>query len=130
MNTKLTEQAEKLAGEPYTIEIMRDETTTGEAIYLLSHPELPGCMAQGETLEEAMDNLGDATKEYIMSLLEDGLPVPPPLVKSTITTVGQHETYSKNYTGQPEPTFLDSLVTVSQPIKRQHLGTISLVEVH
>ena len=129
MNTTIARQIEILAKRPYTIEVMLDETTAGEPIYLVSHPELLGCMAQGESLEEAIDNLKNATKEFLMSLLEDGLPVPPPLVRATTTTTRQNLTYSEVYSGQPNSTFLDDLGKVTQPIKRQHLGTITLVEV-
>lgn len=128
MNTKLIEQAEKLAAEPYSVDIMRDETTTGETVFLLSHPELLGCMAQGQRLDEARDNLADATKEYILSLLEDGLPVPLPQVRLTTTTVINSETYTNKYLGQPERTFLDDLSSAAQPLKRSYLGTVSLIK--
>src|SRR5262245_12122257 len=72
------EMAKRFASLPYSIVVEQDETTEGEPIYVLSHPELPGCIAQGETWEEALDNLSDATYEYISSLLEDGLAVPEP----------------------------------------------------
>ena len=75
----LLKRAEELADRPYAIEILYDETTTGEPIIVVSHPELPGCMAQGSTVEEALAELADARNEYILSLLEDRLPVPGPL---------------------------------------------------
>ena len=128
MNNELIKQAEILAIEPYTTEVMCDETTTGEDIYLLSHPELHGCMAQGKTIEEATTNLVDATKEYILSLLEDGLPVPSPTYKMTVTAVGQNETYSGEYVSHPDRTYFDDLTSVVQPKKRSYLGAASLVE--
>lgn len=129
MNTDLTKQAGKLATELYATDIMRDETTTGEPIYLLSHPELLGCMAQGQTIEEAQDNLADARKEYILSLLEDNLPVPLPKIKLTMTSAGQSEIYTESYAEYPMRTFLDDLSNVVQPTKRSYLGTVSPVEV-
>ncbi len=129
MNNDLTKQAEKLATELYATDIMRDETTTGEPIYLLSHPELPGCMAQGRTIEEAQDNLADARKEYILSLLEDNLPVPLPRIKLTVTSAGQTEIYTESYAGHPQQTFLDDLSNAVQPKKRSYLGTVLPVEV-
>jgi predicted RNase H-like HicB family nuclease len=42
------------------------------------HPELEGCIAQGETPEEAKRNLDILRVEWIESLLEDGLEVPEP----------------------------------------------------
>ena len=77
-NTQLRHKAERLAGRPYGVVVDRDETTDGEQIYLASNPELPGCLAHGKTKEEAVENLRDARTEYVLSLLEDGLQVPPP----------------------------------------------------
>lgn len=76
MSSNLEELADQLADQPYSIEVTQDETTEGEPIFFVSHPELPGCFGQGETLEEAKLNLKEAAKEYILSLLEDGLSVP------------------------------------------------------
>lgn len=87
MNRQLEELARILAKRPYAMEIMRDETTGGDPIFLVTHPELPGCLAQGETIEEAQENLEDATYEYISSLLEDELPVPDPKLTATTTSL-------------------------------------------
>jgi len=122
-NKELVQLAHKLSKEPYSVEIARDETTTGEPMFLLSHPELPGCMAQGWNIEEALDNLKDATKEYILSILEDGLAVPEPSVKAGATT-----TITSNYQDDypvSEPDFLDQLQDVAQPLGRQKLVEIT-----
>jgi predicted RNase H-like HicB family nuclease len=42
-----------------------------------SCPSLPGCHSQGETREEALENIKEAIQLYIEVLEEDGLPVPP-----------------------------------------------------
>ena len=42
-------------------------------------PNLPGCMTDGETPEEAIDNLDDAKKSWIETCLELGRPVPEPV---------------------------------------------------
>ncbi len=39
-------------------------------------PSLPGCVTQGRTKEEAMQNAKAAIGEYIATLEEDGRPVP------------------------------------------------------
>ena len=79
------EEAERYAVMPYTEVITRDQTTDGRPCYVASHPELPGCMSQGETIAEALLNLEDARRMYIQSLLEDGLPVPLPRLAATTT---------------------------------------------
>ena len=127
---KLEEQAEVLADKPYSIEIMSDETVDGKSVYLLSHPELPGCMAQGDTIGEAMDSLKDARIEYILSLLEDKLPVPSPRSRAAETASSSAVVSYDEFDSQQPSDFLDDLLKASQPTKRrQYLGTISPVEV-
>lgn len=40
-------------------------------------PSLPGCISQGTTREEAIENAREAIREYVAALPEDHLPVPP-----------------------------------------------------
>jgi len=39
-------------------------------------PSLPGCVSQGKTREEAINNIREAIQGYIAALEEDHLPVP------------------------------------------------------
>ena len=39
-------------------------------------PSLPGCVSQGNTKEEAVENVKEAIRGYVAALQEDGLPVP------------------------------------------------------
>jgi predicted RNase H-like HicB family nuclease len=41
-------------------------------------PDLPGCVATGETVEAAEREIRDAIRFHIEGLKEDGLPVPAP----------------------------------------------------
>lgn len=41
-------------------------------------PDLPGCVAAGETREEALALIREAIELHIEDLKESGLPVPPP----------------------------------------------------
>ncbi len=47
-----------------------------EGGYWVEVPALPGCASQGETVEEALDNVTDAIKLYLEVLQEDGAPIP------------------------------------------------------
>lgn len=78
MQEGLREKAKRLAALPYLYEVSKDELKDGSKIFVALHPELPNCMAQGESAEEALIELADAREEYIFSLLEDGLEVPKP----------------------------------------------------
>ncbi len=102
MSSNLEKQAEALAAQPYSVAITRDEAPDEESAYVVYCPELPGCMTHGATVEEALENLKDARKQYILSLLEDGLPVPPPAIAATETTV---------YTSTTTSSFLIATVT-------------------
>lgn len=82
----LEQHARELAARPYSILISLENTVQDERVLLAAHPELPGCMSDGLTLAEALENLADARYEYILSLLEDGLPVPEPAQPEGTTT--------------------------------------------
>jgi len=47
--------------------------------FFASHPELPGCFAQGETADEAVKELDAAREVWFEVRLEDGLSIPEPL---------------------------------------------------
>jgi predicted RNase H-like HicB family nuclease len=44
--------------------------------YSAYSPDLPGCVATGETREEAQRNMHEAIEMHVKGLLEDNLPVP------------------------------------------------------
>ena len=44
--------------------------------YSVTVPALPGCFAQGETVEEAISKAREAIRLHIEGLIEDGEPVP------------------------------------------------------
>ena len=44
--------------------------------WVVECPTLPGCISQGNTKEEAIENIREAILAYIDALQEDGLPVP------------------------------------------------------
>ena len=46
--------------------------------YVAEVPELPGCMADGETYEQAVANAQQVIAEWIETAQEEGRPVPEP----------------------------------------------------
>ncbi len=44
--------------------------------YSAYSPDLPGCIATGETREEAEQNVHEAVRMHVDGLLEDDLPIP------------------------------------------------------
>ena len=57
----------------YTIILHPDVEEGG---YTVTVPALPGCVTQGETLEEAIAMAKDAIRLYIDTLIADGVSVP------------------------------------------------------
>jgi predicted RNase H-like HicB family nuclease len=49
----------------------------GEDEYWIAEcPSLPGCVSQGKSKEEAINNIKEAIEGYVAALEEDNLPVP------------------------------------------------------
>jgi predicted RNase H-like HicB family nuclease len=48
----------------------------GNGKYSAYSPDLPGCAATGETLQEVESNMYEAIQLHVKELLEDGLPIP------------------------------------------------------
>lgn len=46
--------------------------------YTVEFPDLPGCITQGSTLEEALEMAEDAAAGWILSTIEDGEEIPSP----------------------------------------------------
>ncbi len=59
---------------PYTIELMPEP----QGGWFVSVRELPGCMSQGDTPEEAIEMIQDAMRGWIEVSLEDGDTIPEP----------------------------------------------------
>ena len=49
---------------------------TGERNYSAYLPDLPGCIATGNTLEEVRKRMREAIELHLAGMREDGLPIP------------------------------------------------------
>jgi antitoxin HicB len=49
--------------------------------WLVEYPDLPGCMSDGKTVEEAIANAENAKRCWIAAMTEAGRPIPPPSVE-------------------------------------------------
>jgi predicted RNase H-like HicB family nuclease len=63
---------------PYSVVVRRSVTTQGNPVFVARHPELPGCMGQGATPEEAKADLVEARRLVIEDMLESGEEPPKP----------------------------------------------------
>jgi antitoxin HicB len=77
MTTSLQEEAKSLDHYltlPYSVRVVRDPAGG----YVADVEELPGCVTQAESWEEAGELITDAMRGWIALRLTDGLPVPEP----------------------------------------------------
>jgi len=59
----------------YRVVIEKDE----DGVFVAECPSLPGCISQGQSREEALENIRDAMLGYLESLRKHNEPVPPAL---------------------------------------------------
>lgn len=60
---------------PYRMEIVEDRDEGG---FVISYPDLPGCITCGETIELAVANAVDAKKAWFEAALEEGIEIHEP----------------------------------------------------
>jgi antitoxin HicB len=68
----------------YTI-ILEPDTEVGG--YTVTVPALPGCITQGETVEQCIERAQEAIAGYIESLINDGEPVPEETERPQMITI-------------------------------------------
>ena len=59
----------------------------GKSSYGAYVPDLPGCVAVGETRREVVKLIREGIKLYIEAMREAGEPIPPPISKSEVIKV-------------------------------------------
>lgn len=60
---------------PFTTRLLSVEDGGG---YLIEFPDLPGCLSDGETIDEAIVNGADAMQCWIAAMKEAGRSIPVP----------------------------------------------------
>jgi len=64
----------------YRIWIEQDE----DGVFVAECPSLPGCVSQGRSRKEALDNIQEAIEGYLQSLKKHNEPIPPPIEEEII----------------------------------------------
>lgn len=64
----------------YRVLIEQDE----DGVYVAEVPALPGCISQGQTRSEALENIKEAIAGYVESLQSHGDPVPPSITEEVV----------------------------------------------
>jgi predicted RNase H-like HicB family nuclease len=91
-------------GLDYPVEVKKIKEDEGGGFFV-SVPLLPGCMSDGESLEEAYDNIQEAKEEWLSSMLERGMKIPEPV---------EQEEYSGKFIIRLPKTLHRALVQVSK----------------
>ena len=58
-----------------------------DGYWVVECPSLPGCISQGKTKEEAINNIKEDIQGYINVLQEDGIPVPKEQFETMVIAV-------------------------------------------
>jgi antitoxin HicB len=74
----MTRSVEQFLELPYTFLVVHDVDEGGNEGWVAEVEELPGCISQGSTPEEAIARVRDAMKDWIGVALEDGVQIPVP----------------------------------------------------
>lgn len=64
----------------YRVIIEEDE----DGMFMAECPTLPGCISQGKTRKEALNNVKDAIKGYLESLKKHNEPIPPSVYEEMV----------------------------------------------
>jgi predicted RNase H-like HicB family nuclease len=64
----------------FRIIIEQDE----DGVFVAECPTLPGCVSQGKTRKDALDNIQDAIKGYLESLRKHNEPIPPSIEEEIV----------------------------------------------
>lgn len=72
----MTTTPETMLRPTYRVESRQDKFADGRVCWVVSHPDLPGCVAYAETQNEALDLLDDARALYLASLRDSGESIP------------------------------------------------------
>ncbi|WP_242826273.1 type II toxin-antitoxin system HicB family antitoxin [Blautia wexlerae] len=75
----------------YRMEVVEDKTEVG---FVVSYPDLPGCITCGETVKSVISNALDAKKAWLEAALEEGVEIHEP--DSLEDYSGQFNNRSKN----------------------------------
>ena len=55
-----------------------------DGMFISECPTLPGCISQGKTRKEALENIKDAIKGYLESLKKHNEPIPPTIDEEVV----------------------------------------------
>ncbi len=84
---------EEYLAVPYILAVESFEGPDGEWHRRASHPELPGCVVEGDSAVEVIEKLDQLRVQRIMDMLQRGepVPVPRPPLRSSIPPLNREQ---------------------------------------
>lgn len=79
MNENIKREAQALAKRQYAMFVFLDSSVEEEPVYIAVNPEIEGCFAEGETPDEAAENLSLFRADLFEHLIGHDLPIPDPI---------------------------------------------------
>ena len=87
MSARPFHEAEQIAASGYQLQVEREDAHDGQPIYIAYVLEIPECVAQGNSPEQAMAELRILMVDVIAYMLESGLEAPSPTTRLGSATV-------------------------------------------
>ncbi len=72
--------------------------------YWVNIPDIPGCVASGETEEKAKAQFAEALKLHLEAMKEDGQPLAPPRSREEVLA-SEEDDYLTDYIVEVEPVY-------------------------
>lgn len=89
MTLDIIKQAEKIAAMDFQIQVDREDDHEGPPIYVAHIAEIPECVAQGASPEQAQAELREILVDVIKYMLDSGIDVPRPSARAGSVATAQ-----------------------------------------
>lgn len=87
MDQELLEKAKVLAARGYQVQVQKEDRENGRPVWVAYVPEMPSCVASGDSTVSAKEALKIVREDYIYFRLKRGVPVPEPKHVSRDATI-------------------------------------------
>ena len=89
MTPDIIKQAEEIAAMDFQVQIDREDDHEGPPIYVAHITEIPECVAQGASPEQAQAELREILVDVIKYMLDSGIDVPRPRARAGSVATAQ-----------------------------------------
>lgn len=117
---------------PYSI-LLHEIEDEGEKYWIAEVPELPGCKSHGSTIDQAVKNVEEAKKDWILDSLEDGDQIPTPIERDrfsgkTLVRMSRSLHRALSLIAESEKLSLNQLIVTILAKEVGRLGILNRVE--